>query len=43
MTIKPFVQPAPNIHCVLQAIRELEKHPAVQAYLALQRSLDKAK
>jgi len=37
---KPFKQTEPNIHCVLQAIRELEKHPAVQAYLALQRSLE---
>lgn len=33
-------QTQPNVHDVLRAISELEKHPAVQAYIALQRSLE---
>jgi len=33
---KPFIPP--NVHDVAQAIRELEKHPAVAAYLALLRA-----
>jgi hypothetical protein len=32
-------QTQPNVHKVLEAIRELEKHPAVKAYLALMESL----
>ena len=40
---EPFKQTEPNIHDVLRAIRELEKHPAVQAYLLLQRSLEPRK
>lgn len=36
---KAFKQTEPNIHDVLFAIRELEKHPVVAAYLALIRSL----
>jgi hypothetical protein len=32
-------QTIPNIHDILKAIRELEKLPAVQAYLALLESL----
>lgn len=30
----------PNISWVLQAVRELEKLPEVQAYIALQKSLE---
>jgi hypothetical protein len=32
-------QTQPNVHEVLKAIRELEKHPAVAAYIALLNSL----
>jgi len=35
-------QTEPNIHAVLEAIRELEKSPVVKAYLALKRSLEKS-
>lgn len=31
--------PIPNIHKVLEALRALEQHPAVKAYLALVASL----
>lgn len=33
-------QTVPNVHDVLRAIRELEKHPAVAAYVALHKSLE---
>lgn len=32
----------PNIHKVLEALRELEKHPAVKAYIALVTSLKRS-
>lgn len=33
-------QTQPNVHDVLRAIRELEKLPEVQAYIALMKSLE---
>lgn len=33
-------QTAPDVHKVLEAIRELEKDPVVRAYVALLTSLD---
>jgi hypothetical protein len=32
-------QTEPNIHCVLRAIRQLEEHPAVKAYISLLEAL----
>jgi hypothetical protein len=37
---KATEQTRPNIHLVLSAMAQLEKHPVVAAYITLQRSLD---
>lgn len=39
MKTKTPVQTVPNVHKVLRALRELEKLPEVQAYIALMASI----